>query len=164
MIVPSSYNRMRAMLPVDEVSYGCGGIRLFSDGELQEAQVGYSVAPDGTSLCSGEDGAWQPRWVVIGYETACGDPLFIDTADPALPVLRAMHGEGAWEPEPVAISVEAFASSLKEFALISRGRSNPVEREDNPLPDAARREFLSRVAELNERRIEPDFWAAILEC
>ena len=68
------------------------------------------------------------------------------------------------EPEPVAISIEAFVRSLEEFARISEGRTNPVERDTNPLSDDERETFLRRVAELNGSQFNPDFWAALLEC
>jgi hypothetical protein len=162
--LPPRYNEVRATLPVDEVAYGCGGIKLLGAAEIGGGQVGYSVAPDGRSLCSSDHGAWRPNWTVIGYDTACGDPLFVDTNEAALPVLTAIHGEGAWIPQPVAISIEAFVRSLEEFARISTGRTNPVERDSNPLPDYERETFLRRVAELNGGQFDPDFWAALLEC
>jgi hypothetical protein len=162
--LPSRYNEVRAALPVDEVAYGSGGIKLFRAAEIEQGQVGYSVAPDGKSLCSRDRGAWRPNWTVIGYETACGDPLFIDTDDSALPVLTAIHGEGSWEPQPVAISFDAFVRSLEEFARISEGRTNPAERDNSPLSDAERDSFLQRVTELNGAQFQPDFWAVLLEC
>src|SRR5262249_16007758 len=58
-----------------EVSFRCGGIKLLNLAELEDGQIGYSVTPDGKSLCSGEAGAWDPNWLVIGHETACGDPI-----------------------------------------------------------------------------------------
>ena len=76
----------------------------------------------------------------------------------------AIHGEGAWKPQPVAISIEAFVRSLEEFARISEGRTNPVERDSNPLSDDERETFLGRVAELNGSQFKPDFWAGLLEC
>jgi len=164
MKLSDSYNEVRKMLPSTEVSYGCGGIRLFGAGEVEDGQVGYSVAPDGTSLCAGEAGAWQPNWVVIGYETACGDPLFVDIDAAALPVFTAMHGQGAWEPVPVAASAEAFAMCVKELSRISVGRSNPVECEANPVSENERTVFLRRIAELNQSKSAPEFWAVLLEC
>lgn len=164
MNLPSRYNEVRSALPVNPVTYGCSGIKLFGAGETEQGQVGYSVAPDGNSLCSHDPGTWRPNWTVIGYETACGDPLFIDTDDSALPVLTAIHGEGSWEPQPVATSFDAFVRSLEEFARISEGRSNPVERDNNPLSPAERDSFLRRVAELDGSQFEPDFWAVLLEC
>jgi hypothetical protein len=114
-------------------------------------------------LCSGETGAWQPNWIVIGCETACGDPLFVDLDAAALPVFTAMHGEGAWEPVQVAASIEAFAKCIEEFSRISVGRSNPIEREANPVSDDERTVFLRHIAELNRTSSAPEFWDVLLE-
>ena len=164
MKLPDRYNKLRENWPSDEVSYGSGGIKLFGAGELENAQLGYSVALDGNSLCSGESGAWQPNWVVIGYETGLGDPLFVDTDLATLPVFTAIHGEGAWEPVLVASSVEAFGMCIGEFARISEGRSNPVQCEANPVSDEERTLFLRRVADLNQSSKAPEFWSVLLQC
>ena len=74
---------------------------------LDEAQLGYAVAPDGTSLV-GATGAWQANWLVVGYETLCGDPIFVDLADERLPVFTAPHGMGVWTPTQVASSLAEF--------------------------------------------------------
>lgn len=163
MILPDSYIRVRRAILIDEVSYGSGGIKLFGPDDIDECQVGYSVAPDGKSLCSHGAGSWQSSWIAIGHETACGDPLFIESADPALPVLTALHGEGKWEPMPVAISLNAFAQLFSEFARIAKGRSTPVELDHNPLSEAERDAFLRRVDQSNESQFESRFWAVMLE-
>jgi hypothetical protein len=77
MNLPPRYNEVRAALPVDEVAYGCGGIKLFGADEIEQRQFGYSVAPDGKSLCSRDRGAWRPNWTVIGYETAIGQRMSV---------------------------------------------------------------------------------------
>ena len=163
MNLPPRYNQVRAALKLGEVSYGSGGIKLLGADEIERRQIGYSVAPDGKSLCSRAHGAWRSNWIVIGHETACGDPIFVDTDEPTLPVFTALHGESAWEPQPVAISIAVFARAFEELARTAKGRSNPLERENNPLSDSERDAFLRRVAELNDGQFEPDFWAALLE-
>lgn len=163
MNLPESYIEIRESIRTEEITYGVGGIKLFATAELEQGQVGYAVASDGKSLYSDNNGSWRSGWIVIGYETACGDPLFIDSDDPALPVLTAMHGVGNWEPSPVAISLKVFARSLEYFAQVSKGRSNPVELENNPLSDDERNMFLQRIAELNEGKFEPGFWSVLLE-
>jgi len=162
MNIPSRYNDLRQALP-EEVNFGCGGIKLFSSPEIEGQQLGYSVAANGSSLCTGAEGAWQPSWLVIGCESALGDPIFIDTDDDALPVFTAMHGEGAWEPNPIATSAEAFANCLKEFARIAAGRANPGEHNANPVGDDDRKRFLNRIAELNRTASAPEFWDVMLE-
>jgi hypothetical protein len=157
MNILERYRSVRKVLP-DEVNFGCGGIKLFALPEIEQGQVGYSIAPDGTSLCSGEEGAWRSCWIVIGYDAACGDPILIDTSRAAIPVLTDMHRQGAWHPNLVTTSLEIFAECVGEFSKIAVGRVNPVELEDNPLTDQERKHFLDRVAELNQMSTAPEFW------
>lgn len=163
MKMPDRYREVFAGLPKSEVSFGSGGIKLFSASEFEGGQVGYSVAPDGKPLCGDETGAWQSNWIVVGYETGCGDPLFIDTGASELPVFTAMHGEGAWVPVEVAISVKAFAKCVEEFSRISVGRSNPAEHEANPVGDEERVAFLHSIAQANQTNDAPEFWEVLLE-
>lgn len=158
MTIPTPYLALISSLPATEVSFGAGGIRLLTAGEFEEGQVGYSVDPDGSSLCGEAIGEWKSSWLVIGFETGVGDPVLVDTSDPKLAVLSAMHGEGAWNPRPVAISIEAFGKIFLEFRRIAEGRTNPVEAEDNPMPITEQDAFLSIVAEINEGRIASEFW------
>jgi hypothetical protein len=158
MKLPDRYNKLRENWPSDEVSYGSGGIKLFGAGELENGQLGYSVAPDGSSLCSGENGAWRPNWVVIGYKTGLGDPLFVDTDLATLPVFTAMHGEGAWEPVLVAASVEAFGICIEEFARISEGRSNPVHPRGSRCGPRDIRTGLRSTCTLSSRRRNTRYW------
>jgi len=162
MNIPLRYRDIRKSLP-DEVSFGAGGIELFPAAEIERRQVGYSVNPDGSSLCTGDDGAWRPTWIVIGHETGLGDPIFIDRSSAALPVYTAMHGAGIWEPNPVASTAEAFARCFSEFSRIAAGRANPAEHDANPLRDDERAQFLARIAELNGTSIAPEFWDVMLE-
>lgn len=162
MNIPRPYQEIRQSLP-DEVSLGCGGIELFALGEIESLQVGYSVKPDGSSLCTGEDGSWQPAWIAIGRETGLGDPIFIDTSSVPLPVYTAMHGEGAWKPSPVATSADAFADCFNEFSRIAAGRANPGEHVANPIGGEERAQFLARIAELNRTAVAPEFWDVMLE-
>ena len=157
MNIPKPYQEIRQSLP-DEVSFGCGGIELFALAEIESLQVGYSIKPDGSSLCTGEEGAWQPAWIVIGRETGLGDPIFIDTSSAALPVYTAMHGEGTWELVSVATSAEAFANCCNEFSRIAAGRANPGEYAANPISGDERVRFLARIAELNRTPVAPEFW------
>jgi hypothetical protein len=100
----------------------------------------------------------------VGYETSCGDPLFMDVRASELPVFTARHGEGAWEPFQVASSVQAFAKCVAEFSRISAGRSNPAQRDANPITDGERIAFLGRIAEVNQASSAPEFWGVLLDC
>jgi hypothetical protein len=133
MTLPPGYTAFLASSPTFEVNYGIGGLEVFAESTLEDRQLGYSVAPDGRSLCGPAQGEWHPAWIVIGQETACGDPTFVDIASANVPVLTAMHGEGSWDPTLIAISLDAFAQCVKEFAAIAQGRANPVTAEANPI-------------------------------
>jgi len=155
------YKGFLAALPAKEVSFGAGGLRIYSESEIENAQIGYSVTSEGESLCGNEQGDWQSTWLVIGEETGTGDPIFIDTADQSPAVFTAIHGEGDWSPDRISVSIDAFTNILREFASIAAGRSNPVEAENNPLADGEKEAFLSRVAEINGEKSAAEFWEAM---
>ena len=82
--------------------------------ELDAAQIGYAThVLTGQSLIGSSDGDWQLSWLTIGSDTLCGDPIFVDMADPALPVLTAPHGAGTWRPERLSASFEDFAAKVQ---------------------------------------------------
>lgn len=162
--IPPRYRDIRPLLAADEVNFGVGGLLLFKLDEIENGQIGYSVARDGSALSSARNGAWNPNWIVIGHDTACGDPLILDTSDPALPILHDFNGQGRWNPRRVSLSIESFVASLNEFARLATGRSTPVEQEANPVTEAEREKFLARISELNGGHVDLDFWGALLEC
>ena len=155
--------KMLGELRSHEISYGYGGLKLFEADELDAAQVGYSVGPDGESFCGAKPGDWRASWIVIGHETALGDPLFIDMAAAGPPVFTAAHGEGAWNPKPVAISMDAFARCWREFAFLARGRANPIELKATPLSTTERIDYLNRINEINEGCIHAELWKLLLD-
>ena len=158
MLVPAGYATVVAGLPTMNVRFDVGGIQLFPLSSLEEMQAGYSKTPNGKSLLTTDGGSWRANWIVIGHETCCGDPIFLDVGDPRLPVFTAMHGEGSWSPQQIAISIEAFAGCFQEFALVAKLRSSPVEVQQHPLGDAEREAFLAHVVQINEGLITSDFW------
>lgn len=156
-------NQALSSLPFSEANLGCCGLHVYLPEEIEEGQLGYPTSPDGSSLCTGETGAWRPEWIVIGYDTGLGDPLIMDTSDPALPVMTDMHGQGRWEPVKIAASLEIFLSAFKDLAQIAEGRGSPVELEAKPLSQRERSDFLRRISELNGNRTGLEFWSALLE-
>src|ERR1041385_6324606 len=106
---PPEYVPWLESLGFNEISFGYGGLKLFLPGELDDGQVGYSRSREGDSLCDGAAGSWKPEWTAIGYETLMGNPIILDMSGSSLRVATAMHGEGAWEPDPIATSLRAFA-------------------------------------------------------
>jgi hypothetical protein len=150
-------------LATGEVRLGVGGLRLFGPAEIERAQVGYSATVEGVPLCTGEEGAWNPHWIVIGHDTACADPLILDTGALRLPILYDFNGQERWAPEPVSASLEAFLASFNDFAHLAVGRSDPAHRDANPVTTREREDFLARVAERNNGEVNLDFWEALLE-
>jgi hypothetical protein len=124
------YRAWRDRLGFDQIEFSVGGIDLFRPEELEEAQVGYAVAPDGRSLVSEEPGAWQADWVAIAYETSFGDVIFASRTAPH-PVFTSVHGEGTWEQRAIAPSLEAFGACLEAFQQYAKDRGSPGELEDN---------------------------------
>jgi len=158
MTVPEGYATALAKLPTLEVSCDVGGLELFPVLSLENAQVGYSRTPDGTSLIGQESGAWKAGWMVIGRETCCGDPIFVDVEDVSVPVFTAPHGEVSWNPQQIATSIEAFVACFQEFAQIAKLRANPVAVREHPVEDTERAAFLSRIEQLNKGSIGQEFW------
>uniref|UniRef100_Q01RX3 Uncharacterized protein n=1 Tax=Solibacter usitatus (strain Ellin6076) TaxID=234267 RepID=Q01RX3_SOLUE len=101
-------------LSISAVEYGIGGVNLFRPENVPNGQVGFSVTRDGESLVGSNPGDWRPEWVVIGHETACGDPIFVSEEIPH-PVFSAMHGQGSWEAKLIAPSLDVLRGCLTVF-------------------------------------------------
>lgn len=144
-----------------EVHFGAGGMRLFEPDQLAAAQIGYSITSNGQSLIDRRQGSWQPSWLVIGFDTLVGDPIFIDTSSPLLPVFTAMHGGGPWKPMLISPSLEHFFRIYKEFSRISKGRTCPVDLENNPLSVLEQSKFLELTRAAGS--LESEFWEIMLE-
>jgi hypothetical protein len=105
-------------------------------------------------------GDWQPGWLVIGCETACGDPIFASHKNPHA-VFTAMHGEGSWNPTLVAQSLDVFKQCLGAFQRFANGRSSSVELEAKPPTVEEQARFLQDIRTLTNSDQEAlDFWAA----
>lgn len=151
------YKELLNTLAIPAVSLGHTAVRVHGVNELGEAQIGYAVDTSGTSLVDGEPGSWERKWVVIGYEDGCGDPIFIDTETEGFSVYTAMHGTGNWEPNLIATGLRNFAAAMGEVATVAKGRENPVELEANPITLAERASVLDRIQQHNPG-IDPTFW------
>jgi len=156
------YIEIRHAIPLEEISFGYRTVRLFPADELEEAQLGYSVGESGEDFTGENAGDWKGNWLVIAHEDSLGEPLFVDLNVQELPVYTAAHGEGAWNPVLVASSLRGFIEALEEVEHVSKGRSNPVEAQRNPLPDSERQRVLSKVAALNGNA-PPEFWESWFE-
>ena len=109
-----------------EVTFGYTGIELFPYRKLEEAQIGYSIHPNGEDLCGISEGDWKREWIVIGQEISCGDPIFVDSSVPNVPVYTAIHGTGTWEPTLISKSYLGFIEILKELRTVATGREFPT--------------------------------------
>lgn len=139
------YLKIRNAIELDEISYGYRTFALFSESEIDEEQKGYS-----TDALTGEIlSDWKDNWLVIGREDLVGDPLFVDLQAEELPVYTAAHGEGNWNPILVSNSFSGFIESLLEVQKVSNGRINPVELENNPLPEVIREQVLNKISKLS---------------
>lgn len=72
-------------------------IDIFSFDQLNKFQLGYSVDSEGNSLITDEEGSWKRSWVVIAFDTSCGDPIIVDLNEEGYPVSILLHGLGSWE-------------------------------------------------------------------
>lgn len=86
---------------------------IFSFEKLDECQIGYRIDPYGNSLVTDEEDTWDEGWIVIGYETLCGDPIIIELKEDGYPVSRLMHGMGSWDNGTfLADSMQSFLNIL----------------------------------------------------
>lgn len=160
---PDWYAEWRAAFDVDTVDYGVGGIQLFRSDEVPRGQVGFAITSGGESLVGVGPGDWRPEWVVIGRETACGDPIFASEVTPH-PVFSAIHGEGSWEPKLVAPSLGVFAQCVTELQGFAAGRSSPVELDANPPTTEQQAQFLRVIRSLTKGDQHAlGFWAVQIE-
>jgi hypothetical protein len=153
---PGWYSPWRASLDFDRIDYGVGGVELLQPEDLPEGQIGFAVASDGESLVGANPGDWLAEWLVIGHETACGDPIFASQTSPHR-VFTAMHGEGSWEPKLVAASLEIFGDCLEAFRRFANRKNSPVELEVNPPSEQKQAQFLKEIRQLTSE--DPEAWA-----
>lgn len=152
--VPQAYQTLRKRFPLTTVEIGYWGVEIAPLGKVAEAQISYAVVPDGGE---GDTSNWEKSWLVIGRETLCGDPVFIDTSQPELPVFIAAHGMGIWKPVLIAPSIKAFFEILLRLAALAKVRENPVAHEENPIPKQVVQQFRKLLSSYLGRRA-PSFW------
>lgn len=90
-------------------------IYLFHENELEKGQIGYRYDKDKSALIGGKKGDWQEGWIVIGYDTDMGDPIFVDIDDPLYPIYTAEKGSDIWEPVCIANSIDEIMKQLNEM-------------------------------------------------
>ena len=90
------------------------------------------------------------------------DPIFVDIENQNLPVFIAEHGNGEWEENYIAISIENFSQILNDLKQLSIKRENPVQIEKNPISESELEMFLSKTKEEN-KGMDVEYWEIFLE-
>jgi hypothetical protein len=152
--IPARYRQARAAVPFDSVSIGYDSVELIPLVELEAAQRGYGVIPDG------EETDWQPEWLVIGHEGRCGDPIFIDTSNDEFLVYTAAHGMGEWDPNLLASSFDHFVQILTRLQSLADGREDPMKLDKNPLTESERKSFLDFI-DSGSPDVDSSFWETL---
>ena len=143
------------------VSFGYSSVHICRPSEVEQRQLGYSIAADGEPLWGDGDGDWRRSWLVIGDEGECGDPIFVDMAGAGYPVYTAWHGEGRWDPKPIAVSLYGLREALDAVAIAAQGREHPVALEQNPIKPAERNLVIESIRKHNPN-IDLYFWKLML--
>ena len=75
-----------------------------------------------------------------------------------------MHGEGFWDPDLIAPSLESFRNCLEVFRRFAHGRSCPAEVEANPPSKQEKSQFLRDIKRLTDDDSEAwGFWAVRID-
>ena len=154
---PTHYLQQLDKATIRRVEVGHQALELLDRDALAAAQVGFAVGPDGQDLTSAEPQAWKPQWLVIAVEESLGDPIFLDTADPALPVYTVGHDMDWSRPHRIADDFEGFVDALRWVHEAAGGETTPVELEERPLSDEDLQRLMGRVMDRNPSA-EPYFW------
>jgi len=146
-----------------EVYFGPQGFLFTSDEEeLEKAQTGFAIHPDGTNMVGNNQGDWQKNWQVIALDTELGDPYFIDLDDDNSPVYTALQIDGVWEENPVASSLERFIKCLILFIKANNQASPIFVPDENTIADKiVLSQLESQLIELSSCK---DFWEQFFEC
>ena len=108
------------------------------------------------------DSEWNSAWFVFSQDTELGDPYFVDTSNDLLPVYTAMHGEGCWEVEMVASSLDNFVNCMTILDSTSKQACAQF------IPDDATITRIEQLKNLEDQLIATseceEFWHMFFEC
>lgn len=144
-----------------EVYFGANGFSIANESSINDLQLGYSIHSDGTDLAGSNEGDWQKGWIVIGTDTEVGDPFFVDTNEPSLPVYTAMHGMGEWSVELVSTSLPSFLESLYYLSGLSKQEFALIDPDENTITDT--KELSAIEKKLHEISGEKNYWQNFIE-
>ncbi len=140
MRIPEELIKKFYKIPFNEVSFGYTTISIYSLVKIREII--------------------ENRWLIIGEEDLCGDSICVDIADSSFPVYLVPLED--LEPECISSSFDNYLEILKMLQKLSERRQNPVELENNPLPENDKNIFLISIEEQNPD-CEIQFWESIFE-
>jgi len=144
-----------------DISFGYADIHFCNPDNLEDEQIGYSIDSRGNSLLTGKDGDWQQEWIVIASDEL-GDPIIVDTSSDQLTVVSAPHGEGEWMPIVIADSLDNFRDIISLLTDVSKGRTNPIHIEQNPVTVKERKAIMTKIRKQNpETKLW--FWEAFFD-
>ncbi|WKE67103.1 hypothetical protein PVT67_07670 [Gallaecimonas kandeliae] len=144
-----------------EVYFGANGFSIADENSINDLQLGFSLHPDGTDLTGSNEGDWKKGWIVIGTDTVVGDPFFVDTNQPLLPVYTSMHGMGEWSAELVSASLPSFLETLSYLSCLSKQESARIDPDENTITDT--KELSAIEKKLNEISGEKCYWKNFIE-
>ncbi len=149
-----------------EIFFGPQGFKqITSEEELNAAQLGFGVNESGQPIAntaSNNIGDWQTAWLVFARDTELGDPYFVDTLKPELPVYTGFLGDNGWEEELVASSIEAYVLCMQ--LLLKQGLQTQAQfvPDDNTVVDA------DVLADMQQQLIKisgsEHFWQMFFRC
>ena len=105
-----------------------GDMFLFSFASLDKQQAGYAF--DGHSGEAVED--WPEGMLVIGECSA--DPIMLDPAEEG-EILYAIHGQGEWDPLPIAANIEGLLKLCVAWMDMEKRRGDRLYDETEDLHD-----------------------------
>lgn len=74
---------------IDDVEIGMSEIHLYSKDEIEDGQLGYRIDNKGNEIKE-----WiGDNYIVIGDDSALGDPIIVDINDDKLPVYNMFHDD-----------------------------------------------------------------------
>ena len=146
---------------LNDIFFGANGFSISDGSTIQGLQLGCSIHSDGSDLTGSKDGDWNKFWIVIGSDTEIGDPFFVDTSEPSLPVYTAMHGMGQWDAERISTSLSAFLEVLLFLNSISRQDFVRIAPDDDTIINP--KELATIEKKLCEISGEEDYWKNFIE-
>lgn len=134
-----------ALQELPSIDIGYGGFTFYQPDDLLKAQIGYSIDSRKNSILKGTEGEWKKEWIVIGIDDLVGDPIFVDTTTQSFVVMTA-EPSTAWDPYPIADSIENFSAIIAQLTVLSINRGTPEEWDKNPLSEKEKNTFLTAIA------------------